>query len=264
MVVAAAEWSLTALRVASAVAFLVVAAFLLRRQVSGAAVAANRAFALWWGLLGLVGIIGLVLEHGPNLAHQGLETTLAVIYVYLVILYTALGGLLYYLLFVYTGRPGWLWVVAAFYVGLTIYTVLLVQLQDPFIGPGDDGELGLELANEWGPRHPASIGFSLALILPPLAAAAAYFMLFFRVDDATAKYRILLVSGGIVLWFGFSLVGLVAGAASGEAEQSMAQQIISQSLGLAAAGMVLAAYVPPGPLAKRYGLRSVRDEWNRP
>lgn len=236
--------------------FILVAVIQARRVVSPDARLARTGFTLWWGGLGVLGLYGIV----SNLFLDPETFTLAgyrvILYTFIPIIFTALAGLVYYLLYLYTGKRSLVTLVAVFYAVLTVAFVLFVELQDPFVGPDpDSGESGLQYANE-APSW-AGLLFSLALILPPFAAAVAYFALIFRTKERTVRYRILMVSGGIVLWMGFSLLGSLTRFATGVEEQGFTSQIISQILGLLAAAMVLLAYYPPPFLRRAAGLEAL-------
>ena len=80
----------------------------------------------------------------------------------------------------------------------------------------------------------------------------AYFTLYFRVSDVTQKYRILLVSWSIIIWF----LSPYCARAGGLAEQDW-WQLASRLIGLAAALTILMAYLPPRWLKQRYGIVSL-------
>jgi hypothetical protein len=83
----------------------------------------------------------------------------------------------------------------------------------------------------------------------------AYFTLYFHVSEVTQKYRVLLVSWSIIIWFLSPLFAIVAGLA----EQDW-WQLASRLIGLAAALTILMAYQPPRWLQQRYGIVSLQDE----
>ena len=93
------------------------------------------------------------------------------------------------------------------------------------------------------------------LLLPQIIGGFAYFTLYFRVTETTQKYRILLVSWSIIIWF----LSPLAALAGGLAEQDW-WQLASRLIGLAAALTILIAYLPPRWLKQRYGIISLPDE----
>jgi hypothetical protein len=95
----------------------------------------------------------------------------------------------------------------------------------------------------------------LLLLLPQMIGAFAYFTLYFRMPEVTQKYRILLVSWSIIIWFLSPLLALVGGLA----EQDW-WQLASRFIGLAAALTILIAYLPPRWLRQRYGIMSLSEE----
>jgi Kef-type K+ transport system membrane component KefB len=95
----------------------------------------------------------------------------------------------------------------------------------------------------------------ILLLLPQVIGGFAYFTLYFRVTEATQKYRVLLVSWSIIIWFLSPFIAI----AGGLSEQDW-WQLTSRLIGLAAALTILMAYLPPRWLKERYGIISLRDE----
>jgi len=75
------------------------------------------------------------------------------------------------------------------------------------------------------------------------------------VPDVTQKYRILLVSWSIIIWF----ISPVATVLGGLGEQDW-WQIASRLLGLTAALTILSAFLPPRWVKQRYGIVSIAEE----
>ncbi len=96
---------------------------------------------------------------------------------------------------------------------------------------------------------------AILLLVPQIMGSIAYFTLYFRVTDMTQKYRILLVSGSIIVWFLSPYAALAGGLA-----QHDWWQLASRFIGLAAALTILMAYLPPRWLKQRYGIISLSDE----
>lgn len=256
------EGLLDALSGIAAVVYAVVAYVQLRRPVSAEGRSARNGFVLWWAGVAFIGLFGLAIGRLADTETWSLTTYRILLYTFIPIIFVALGGLVYYLLYLYTGRGTILRYVVAFYLIMTVAFVVFVEAQDPFIGPDPDtGETGLQYANE-APAW-ASLLFSLALLLPPFAAAVAYFALWFQTKDRTVRYRILLVSGGFVLWMGFSLLGSLTRFASGVEEQGFAAQLIGQLLGLLSAALVLLAYYPPPFMRKALNVRALHGDMDR-
>ncbi len=180
----------------------------------------------------------------------------------LLALTVALWGLLSYLVYLYTGsRRAHLWI-GGFYV---LFYVLL-QAAVAYFGPPDqisdngwtlttlyedeNGELGvaIQLSRAW------IIVILVALVGPQFGAAVAYARLYKRAQDATQRYRIAMISGSIIVWFGTSLVAGSLGV------EGITWQVVSRVLSLLAASAILMAYYPPAFLRRRWGLRALKDD----
>ena len=250
-----------------------VARMLWKRPVSATSKAAQNGFVYWWGGLGLLGIYGLIVnnDYGIKLGEQGLVVNLFVLYVVIIALYGMLGGLVYYLLFLYTGKPSMLKFIVAFYAFMTLFLIWILHFDGGGACLYEAGSTACVQPTGWveangaalssvEPRS-AAIGpiFGLLLVVPILAAAVMYFLLYFRVQDATSKYRVLLISGGLVLWMGFStlnsLLGLGVGAAVPGSTRAIVTALISQVLGVVAAMLVVTAYNPPTWVQQKFGVR---------
>lgn len=241
------DWVLQGLRITAMVVYAIVGIIVLRRRPMPDARLANLGFALWWLGLAALGVLSIPAGFGWNLAEQGLVVWRLWIYLLIPMIYVALAGLLYYLLYLYTGRRAIYRPVAAFYLAMTGYLVWLVEGGRPFLTTDEAGQAMVDFADpipEW-----ATLLWSVLLVLPVLAAAVAYGVLFFRTHDREARFRIALVASAIILWFSFSLINTVLGFGS-EAEASFVEQAISQSLGLLAAVMTLFAFAPPPPVRR--------------
>jgi hypothetical protein len=83
--------------------------------------------------------------------------------------------------------------------------------------------------------------------VPQLAGAVAYAALWRRVEDATQRYRVLLVSLSLAAWFAGALV---AALSDPDSPVILARPL----LGLVAAGAVVAAYAPPAWVQRRFGV----------
>ena len=108
------------------------------------------------------------------------------------------------------------------------------------------------------PTGPFLVIIFAMLLLPQIIGGLAYFSLYFRIGEITQKYRVLLVSVSIIVWFLSPLIGL----AGGVSRQDW-WQFVSRGIGLAAALTILLAYLPPRWLKQRYGVLSLSDEGQR-
>ncbi len=251
---------LDALSGAAIIAYLLVAYVQMVRPVSAEARTARNGFVLWWTGIALLGFYGLISEAFFDV--NTLQEYRLVIYTLIPLIFAALGGLVYYLAFLYTGKRKSLWTVFTFYAVLTVLFIAYIEAQQPYFDAAIDPATGEEVGFEFAREAPAWMGllFSISLVLPPLAAAVAYFALFFRARDNTVRFRILMVSGGFILWMGFSLLGSLTRFAQGIEERGFESELISQLLGILSALMVLMAYFPPRTLQKHYGLRDLSSD----
>ena len=69
-----------------------------------------------------------------------------------------------------------------------------------------------------------------------------------------------MVSGGIVLWFTYSALSSIARGVLAVEETPFAARLAGQLLGVTAALMVLAAYIPPGFVRKRFHIQSIFED----
>ena len=210
-------------------------------------------FTMWWyglaastligGLLNLMGALGLT-----NLALYVTAT-----YMNLLISCIALLGLFYYLIYLFTGNSQWLKPLVVFYALAYIVLVYYVTYSEPV-------DVTLEpwsasLAYRIPMTGPFIVILVALLFASQIFGGFVYFTLYFRVPDVTQKYRILLVSWSIILWFLIPFVGIAAGL-----QRQDWWEIFSRLLGLAAAWTTLLAYWPPQWLKRRYGMLSLADE----
>ncbi len=232
-----------ALRIAAVAVYASVGWIVWHRQTSDNAQLANRGFSVWWLGLAALGVVTVPAGFGWNIAESGLTVWRIWIYVLIPVIYVALGGLLYYMLYLYTGRHGLYKPIVGFYVLLTAFLVWVVEGGRPFLATDEGGETVVEYATplpDW-----VGLTWSLLVILPVLVAAIMYGALFFRTHVREVRYRIALVSGGIVLWFTFSFVTTLASIGSATDEAPYWQDVTGQLLGLLAASMALLAFMPP-------------------
>lgn len=260
------EVLISVLGTVASILYFVVARIQAKREVSGEAQSALRGFIIWWAGLGGLGVVTVFLTLGPGLESMGLNGVRAVIYGLFAVIYVAFGGLVYYLAFLYTGLARTRWIVTVFYAAMFLFLVWLIEAHSPHVAPihageTNAGEVAFHLHDE--PSAFASGFLGLGLVVPPLLAALAYALLFFRTHDATARYRIGMVSTGFVLWFLYSTVGTIARIIT-DSDQSFAGRITGQLLGVMAATLTLLAYEPPRWIRQRLRLRELGPAPNGP
>ena len=210
-------------------------------------------FTVWWYGLAATTLIGGLQNLLGALGLTDLALFVTANYVSLLLSCLALLGLFYYLIFLFTGNSGWLTPLAILY---TISYILLVY----FVTASNPVDVTLEpwdtsLAYEVPPTGPFVVILVVLLFASQLLGGFAYFTLYFQVPDVTQKYRILLVSWSIIIWFLNPFVEIAAGL-----EGQDWWQIVSRIIGLASALTTLMAYQPPQWLKQRYGVISLSDE----
>ena len=244
----------TLFSIASAAIYGYVAARLRQRTISNpGARLAWQLFGLWWYCVAATTLVDGILHLLGAFNIVSLPFFVALTYVNILLICIALWGLLYYLVYLFTGSQRFLIPLTIFYI---LYYVLLVY----YITAGDPARVEI---TRWTTQlvyaHPLTGPFfSLALVLlvfPQILASLAYFTLFFRVREATQRYRILLVSWCIILWFGSAFVASAAGLS-----QEDWWQILSRLIGLGAAMGILCAYFPPEIIRRRFGIASIAEQ----
>ena len=213
-------------------------------------------FTVWWYGLAATTLIGGLLHLLGALGLTNLAVFVTANYVSLQLSCLALLGLFYYLTFLFTGNSRWLTPLTILY---TIFFILLIY----FFTASNPIGVTLEpwdttLAYEFPPTRPVVVGLVVLLIASQLLGGFAYFTLYFQVPDVTQKYRILLVSWSISIWFLSPFVGVLLGL-----DERDWWQIVSRFIGLASALITLMAYIPPQWLKQRYGILSLSDESNQ-
>ncbi len=239
---------------ASAAIYGYVAARLGRRTISHPeARLAWRLFALWWYCLAAATLAGGIPHFLSAFDIVSLLPFVALAYVEILLICVALWGLVYYLVYLFTGNRRFLIPVAIFYALYYFLLVYAITVSDPA-----DVEItrwNVQLIYAHPPTGPFFTLLLVLLVFPQILSALAYFTLFFRVREATQRYRILLVSWCIVLWFGSAFVASVAGLS----EEDW-WQILSRLIGLGAAVGILFAYLPPAIVKRRFGVLSIADQ----
>jgi hypothetical protein len=212
-----------------------------------------QSFTVWWYGLALTTLVGGFLNLCGALGLMILPLFVTATYINILVICIALCGLVYYLIYLFTGNSRLLVPLATSYL---IYYVLLVY----YITASIPEKINVD---HWRTtvayRAPLTGPFFVILIalllLPQVMGGLAYFTLYFRVTEVTQKYRTLLVSWSIIVWF----LSPFAALAGGLAQQDW-WQLMSRLIGLAAALTILMAYLPPRWLKQRYGIISLTDE----
>lgn len=243
----------TLFSIASAAIYGYVAARLRQRTISNpGARLAWQLFSLWWSCLAATTLMSGIQNGIGAFNLVSLPFFVALTYVGILFICIALWGLLYYLVYLFMGNRRFLVPLTIFYVLYYFLLIYLITASDP-----TRVEIG-RWTTQLVYAHPlTSPFFSLALVLlvfPQILASLAYFTLFFRVREATQRYRILLVSWCIILWFGSAFVASVAGLS-----QEDWWQVVSRLIGLGAAIGIFFAYFPPAIIRQRFGIASISE-----
>jgi hypothetical protein len=208
-------------------------------------------FAFFWLGLAAITAIGAFESLVAAFALPSLATVLTLLYLEILLICALLWALVGYLVFLFRGRSyvvGLSVVYAAFYITL----LYVITASEPTGVMLSMGTVSLRFAVAF--EGPTLAILLLILIAPEFIGAILYFTLFFRTRDRTVRYRVTLVSWSLIAWFGLgslNLASLLGG--------SLAAQILSRSLGVFAALVILLAYYPPRALRSRYGVTGIDD-----
>jgi hypothetical protein len=233
--------------------YLYIGRVLRRRAVSDHARLANGMFVLWWQSLGGLGLLGagiLALYMAGELRIWMYQTYVTFV---LMVLFLALWGLQFYLLYLYTGSRRSFAPLGVFYTVVFLATLALIEyIGAPELITDNGWRLETEPDVEFGLAF--NLAFVALIIGPALVTAIAYARLYRKTGDRTQKYRIALVTGAIIVWFGSSVVGTAA-----QVTEALAWQLFTRVIGVLGALVILMAYKPPRWVREKYGVESVED-----
>ena len=225
-----------------------------KRVISSAgARLAWESFIVWWYGLAATTLIGGFLRLFGAFGLTSLPLFVTATYINILISCLALWGLFYYLIYLFTGNRRSLVPSVLFY--MIYYTLLVYYITASIPDNVNVGRWDTSLVYRTPPTGPFIVVILAMLLLPQIIGGLAYFSLYFRVAEKTQKYRVLLVSLSIIVWFLSPLIALVGGLG-----QQDWWQFVSRCIGLAAALTILIAYLPPRWLKQRYGVLSLSDE----
>lgn len=229
-----------------------VARLVLSRRLSPEAHRANVAFATWWGTFGIVEFLAAAYNLPAAFGLRDLALAVTLINVLLVLIVVAIAGLMYYLVFLYTGSQRAYWPVVVFYGVLAVALLYLIAWMQPtgFDESQGPGALAYTRQLAGGP----AITLGLVFSLPVVVAAIAYGSLYWRTDDAHARFRIATISLSFTAWFGWSAVSSALELGR-KYPDSRALLVVNSAITLAAAFLVVAAYKPPAWIAERLARR---------
>ena len=221
------------------------------RKVSPDASLANGMFVLWWHSLGGLGFLSAAIMAVYIAGELEIWMYQAYTTFVLMVLFLALWGLQFYLLYLYTGSRRWFMPLAAFYALMFLATEGLIEYIGPPDAITDNGwQLKTEPEVEFGQAF--NLVFTALIIGPALVTAIAYARLFRKTEDRTQRYRIALVTGAIIVWFGSSVIGSAL-----DVTQGVAWQTFTRIISILGAGVILMAYKPPKWVREKYGVHGV-------
>lgn len=244
----------SALSILSTIIYFYVGRVLSRRRVANPdARLAWMLFVIWWYALASSTFIGAVLSLLGAFNVAGLPLFVTLTQVNLLAICVALFGLMYYLIYLFTGNQRLLVPLIVFYIAYYILVIYYVQARMP-VGVSI-GRWSATLQYELPPEGPLYIVALVLLIFPQVLGSLAYFTLYFRVKTATQKYRILLVSWSILIWFLSSFLASISGLS-----QQDWWQVTSRLIALSASLAILLAYDPLPWIRRRLGVTSIVEE----
>jgi hypothetical protein len=212
-----------------------------------------RLFVVWWYALAAATFSGAILSLLGGFGIAGVPLFVTITILNFLAICAALYGLVFYLLYLFTGQRSILRPLSIFYVAYYGLLVYYVQASGPIDVTVQPWRASLVYqAPLQGPIFTAAL---LLLLFPPIIGGLAYFSLYFRVKPATQRYRILLVSWSIIIWFLSIFFANIAGLAD-----ENWWQVISRLIGLAAALAIMFAYQPPSWVKQRFGVASLIEE----
>jgi len=221
-----------------------------RCQSSPGAAMAWRMFVVWWYALAAATLSGALLTLLGAFGLIGLALFTTITLMNLLTTCVALFGLMYYLLYLFTGSSRLLTPLAVFYIAYYNLLVYFIEASNPVGVTVNRWNATLEYQNLIsGPLF--LIAFFL-LVFPQIIGSLAYFTLYFQVQSPTQRYRILLVSWSIIIWFASSFLAGISGLS-----QQEWWQITSRAISLGAALTILFAYQPPAWIKRRFGVAAI-------
>jgi hypothetical protein len=234
------------------VVYLYIAGRLAQRKVSAEGRVPAMQFVLFWVALGGSAILSGVLSLDAVFQTPSLALVVTFLYLEVLVVCAALWGLLCYLAYLYTGRP---WIVPLSILYAVEYGLLVF-----YVTAGRPDGVSVSLGSV-SPTYGVAVTGALEaapiliLVFPEFIGALLYFRLYFRSHDRTVRYRIGLVSGGLIAYFlfdFFDLGPLVLGGLAGV--------VLGRLLILLAAVIVLLAYFPPQAIRTRLGVDNITGE----
>ena len=228
-----------------------------RRPASHEAGIAWSLFVVWWYALAAATISGALVSLLGAVGAGSVPLFVTFNYANFLAICTALYGLMFYLIYLFTGNYRVLWPLAIFYIAYYLLLIYYIQARIPVDVTVGRWNAGLVFERQAG--GPLFYIALLLLVFPQIIGSLAYFTLYFRVKNSTQKYRILLVSWSIIIWFMSAFLASITGIG-----QQDWWQVISRLIGLGAAFIILIAYQPPFSIQRRFGVTPITEETSAP
>jgi hypothetical protein len=224
-----------------------------RRSSSADNRLAWRLFVTWWYALAASTLSGAVLSLLGGFGIVGLPLFITITLMNLLATCVALYSLMFYLLYLFTGNRQLIGPLSVFYIVYYAFLVYYVQAS----GPNDVnvGRWSATLAYQHQIQGPLFLMALSLLVFPQIIGCLAYFTLYFRVKTQTQRYRILLVSWSILIWF---LSAFLAGI-SGLSKYDW-WQVISRLIALGTSLTIMFAYQPPLWIKRYFSVTSIAEE----
>ena len=219
-----------------------------QRPVSAESRLASAQFALWW--------IGL----GASVAITATDVSLATLNLYPFPLAVTIGlvsiivdcaflwGLTGFLIYVYTGRYH-LVELSVFYAAFYVTALYWILSQDPSSVAYQAGGPAVQYSAT--PALALTLVVLVGLVAPEIVGAVLYLSLLRRTTDRSTRFRIILVGGGILLWFAID-----AFLPSSTSAWVLAKGLLDLVPGI----MSLVAFFPPVWVRTRFGVTAPEIE----
>ena len=233
----------------SAPVFGFVAWRMFRRPVPERARLPASQFSLWWAAVGAGALVTGVEGVAGAVGALSFAAAYSAYLVTLLVDAVALWGLVSYLVYIYFGKyhlvelSGFY---ALFYVAALYYTIA----RHPYAVYLPAGVPTLEYSY---PNAGVVFGFVvLALLIPEILGVVLYVSLLRRTTERTPRYRIVVVSASLVLYFGLAFFAPPASLVPANV-----WTLGKAMLDVFAAGLAFAAYFPPVWVQRRLGVEPV-------
>lgn len=238
-----------ALALGTALGFTAVGFLVGRRRPRAPSWLASIAFAAFWQSAAIVSASQGLRALAAWLRVDSMPLIVALEHVSTPFYVLAAASLTYYVLFLLTGRANIATPVALYFLALFPLLRYHVARAEPIGYVVTDWQVNyvyVQPLQWWG--YTASL---LLLTLPAILSVVAFATLARGADPAT-RYRIACVTAGLALWVGIEAFAFASGLAA-----TTAGEIARRSMGLAAAGVVVAGYLPPAWARRRWGARAL-------